>query len=403
MRLTLVAAALLLTFQTISYSGAIRAQEATARPAATPDVDDDEVERVSVHVVSVPVSVTDRDGRFVANLRAEDFTVAENGRAQTVSYFASVEQPFSVLLLLDTSGSNRLRLQDMQEAAVRFIEQLRPQDRALPVAFDNDTVALLGEWSSDRARLASAIRSARTGMFMGPKDIETRKDNTGKPFTVRHVNTRLYDAVHKTVEELRRMQGRKALILFTDGLDTDSTVATFKSTHAAAEELDALIYVVRYLPYGGYMVRADERPPTTPRIVGGGSGKAPMEATAIPGGGVQQATTPNAPSTAPRVNGAVASMRTVGPLGMGVPKLLEAEKYLNGLAERTGGRVYVADDLERIAQSFTSIAEELRRMYSIGYSPTPLARPGERREVKIKVLRERLSVRARRAYVFRPL
>lgn len=317
--------------------------------------------------------MTDRDGRFVSDLRAEDFTVAENGRAQTVSYFASVEQPFSVFFLLDTSGSNRFRLEDMQEAAVRFVEQLRPLDRVLPVAFDNEAVALLGGWSGDRAALAAAIRSSRTGMFMGPKDIETIRDSSGKTVTVRHVNTRLYDAVHKAIAELRKVRGRKALILFTDGLDTDSTHATYGSTLEEAEELDALIYVVQYAG----SVRAVEGPQGPPA-----SARARLDVMQMPPGVVAR------PSHVPPA---------------ALHALKRADDYLEGLAERTGGRLYRAGDLGRIGESFAAIAEELRRMYSIGYSPTPLARPGERREVKIKVRRERLSVRARRAYVFRPL
>ena len=84
------------------------------------------------------------------------------------------------------------------------------------------------------------------------------------------------------------------------------------------------------------------------------------------------------------------------------PKILEVERYLEGLAERTGGRFFVADDMSKIEQAFAAVADELRRMYSIGYRPDPLARSGERREVKVKVKRERVAVRARKNYVFKP-
>ncbi|HEX6624923.1 MAG TPA: VWA domain-containing protein, partial [Pyrinomonadaceae bacterium] len=237
MRKTLLALFLLLG---LSAAATARQQQ------AADDGADEEVERVSVQVVSVPVSVIDRDGRFVADLRREEFRLTDNGAEQPITHFAAVEQPFSVLLLLDTSGSNVLRLQDMQEAAVRFVGQLRPQDRVLPVAFDNDVVSLLDRWSSDQTRLAAAIRSARTGMAVGSGDIETQTDRAGKTYTLRRVNTRLYDAVGKAVAELGRVRGRKALILFTDGLDTTSTAATYKSTTEQAEELDALVYVVQY-------------------------------------------------------------------------------------------------------------------------------------------------------------
>lgn len=389
-----------------------RAQQQTPppAPAATPagaGADDDEVERVSVHVVSVPVSVTDRDGRFVAGLGATDFDVRENGREQAVSYFASVEQPFSVLLLIDTSGSTSFRLGDIQEAAVAFVEQLRPQDRVLPVAFDNDAVALLPGWTGDRTRLATAIRSTRTGMVPVAGDRQVVKGRDGKPVTLLHVDTRLYDAVHAAAEVLRGVSGRKAMILFTDGFDSASRAATRRSTLAELEEMDALVYVVQY-PRGRPGRQSSPRDALPPVASSPQIGRKGVVEITTGSGGQPQIISPN-PSAATRAGGVAntSSPQTSGgggrPQGPRPPREVEAEDYLESLAEKTGGRYYYADSLERVAQSFASVAEELRRMYSIGYSPTPLARAGERREVKIKVRRDNVSVRARRSYVFRPL
>ena len=379
----------------------------SAQQRAAPADDDDEVERVSVHVVSVPVSVTDRDGRFVSDLKESDFRVSENGRDQSISYFASVEQPFTVMLLLDTSGSTSLRLQDIQSAAVAFVNQLRPQDRVLPVAFDNDAVALLPGWASDRAVLTQAIRSARTGMIMESKDREERVGPDGKKFVLNHVNTRLYDAFYKSADALRQIKGRKALILFTDGFDNASRLATRASTLALAEELDALVYVVQFTRYGNYVpkgqpaVRTFGGPATQPVTTGpppvvsqqtitqmnttGVSAPGPSRATPVGGGG-----------------GGVIYTAPMRPFERRSPKILEVEHYLEGLAERTGGRFFIADDMSKIEQAFAAVADELRRMYSIGYRPDPLARAGERREVKVKVKRERVAVRARKNYVFKP-
>ena len=384
------------------------APQASPRAAAPADADDDEVERVSVHVVSVPVSVTDRDGRFVSDLKESDFRVSENGREQSISHFASVEQPFTVMLLLDTSGSTSLRLQDIQNAAVAFVNQLRPQDRVLPVAFDNDAVALLPGWASDRAVLTQAIRSARTGMIMEDKDREAGTGTDGKPFTLHHVHTRLYDAFYKSADALRQIKGRKALILFTDGFDTSSRLATRDSTLALAEELDALVYVVQFTRYGNYL-----RPgQPAPRSFGGPATQPVSQPTRPAYESGQTITQTNSTG----VSAAGPSRPTpVGGGGMGVmlsrpmrpferrnPKVLEVERYLEGLAERTGGRFFVADDMSKIEQAFAAVADELRRMYSIGYRPDPLARSGERREVKVKVKRERVAVRARKNYVFKP-
>lgn len=362
--------------------------------------DDDEVERVSVHLVSVPVSVTDRDGRFVADLGEKDFRITENGVAQTISNFATTEQPFYVLLLIDTSGSTELRLRDIQDSAIAFVNQLRPQDRVLPVAFDNDATALVGEWTGDREKLAAAIRGARTGMSQEKAETEVVKGRDGSPMTMRKINTRLYDAVHKASAVLRGVAGRKAMILFTDGFDTASAVATRKGTLAEAEELDALIYVVQYDRYTKGSDPASRAGATIPSTVVSAPRPIARNNTVdvrSSGGHTQVVSTQPLGSSGPPI-----APPPVRPFERRYPKVLEAEKYLQGLAEKTGGRFFYADNMERIGLSFAAIADELRRMYSIGYHPTPLARPGERREVKIRVGRERVSVRARKAYVFKP-
>jgi VWFA-related protein len=375
-------------------------------PAASAADDGDEVERVSVHVVSLPVSVTDRDGRFVPDLRESDFRVSENGRDQSISYFASVEQPFTVMLLLDTSGSTSIRLHDIQTAAVDFVNQLRPQDRVLPVAFDNDAVALLSDWSSDRAVLTRSIRSARTGMIMGEKDREVRVGPEGKKVVLQHINTRLYDAFYKSAETLRQVGGRKAIILFTDGYDNASRLATRASTLTLAEELDALVYVVQFTPNGNYapgerpaagnLGGPGARPVTGPSVNEMRQSSAQMTAAGV------SAPSPTRASPIGGGSPSVLLSRPMRPFEQRRPKALEVERYLEGLAERTGGRFYVAADMNKIRLAFAAVADELRRMYSIGYHPTPLAKPGQRREVKISVRRERVAVRARRAYVFRP-
>jgi Ca-activated chloride channel family protein len=377
-----------------------RAQQPTPTPAGD---EDDEVERVTVHLVSVPVSVTDRDGRFVADLTKEDFRVTDGGVEQRIAYFAAVEQPFSVLLLIDTSGSTQLRLKDIQDSAIAFVNQLRPHDRVLPVAFDNDALALLPEWTSDRARLAAAIRGAQTGMVREENDTKVYKDREGKPLTVRHINTRLYDAVHKAAAVMRRITGRKAIIVFTDGFDSASREATRKSTLDEAEELDSLIYVVQYPRYLSAKEREREKPrdanpADAPKVI-------ERKATVGPGAIGGQGSSPQVPLPAPVPLGGM-PVGIVGPPARPFeqrhPVILGVEQYLGGLAEKTGGRYFYASDMERISLAFAAVADELRRMYSIGYHPTPLARPGQRREVKIKVARKGAAVRARRAYVFRP-
>ena len=108
-----------------------------ARGEVAEEVGEDEVVRVNAALVTVPVSVLDRDGRFIGGLGKEDFRVYEDGVEQQVAYFAPVEQPFTVALVIDTSGSTRFKLEDIQDAAIAFLDQLRPADRVVVVAFDD--------------------------------------------------------------------------------------------------------------------------------------------------------------------------------------------------------------------------------------------------------------------------
>ena len=191
------------------------------RPEANPqrvpeevaeEVGEDEVVRVSTALVTIPVSVLDRDGRFIPNLRKEDFRIFEDGSEQEVAYFATVEQPFTVALVIDTSNSTRFKLEDVQDAAIAFLDQLRPEDKALIVSF-NDEIRVLSEVTSDRRQLREAIRRTRWGG-----------------------GTKLYDAVDMVIKQrLENIKGRKAVVLFTDGVDTTSKRATSQSTIGDAE------------------------------------------------------------------------------------------------------------------------------------------------------------------------
>ena len=187
------------------------------------EVDPGDVIKVETTLVTLPVSVMDRDGKYIPNLRKEDFRLWEDGTEQAVAFFAAVDKPFSVVLMLDTSGSTRFRIEEIQDAAITFVNQLRQDDRVMVVSFDDD-IRVLADFTNDRGRLRDAIQRTRTGQ-----------------------GTKLYDAVDLTINQyLSRVSGRKAVVLFTDGLDTTSRYATYETNIRDAEELDALIYPVQY-------------------------------------------------------------------------------------------------------------------------------------------------------------
>ena len=190
------------------------------------EVEAGDVIRVDTTLITLPVSVTDRNGRYIPNLTKEDFRLWENGVEQQVAFFASVDKPFSLVLMIDTSGSTRFRIEDIQDAAITFVNQLRPDDQVMVVSFDDD-VRILSEFTSDRGRLRDAIRRTQTGE-----------------------GTRLYDAVDLVIHQrLNRVSGRKAVVLFTDGVDTTSRHASYEDNIRDAEEVDALIYPVQYDTY----------------------------------------------------------------------------------------------------------------------------------------------------------
>lgn len=355
------------------------------RPEATPgargevaeEVGEDEVVRVNAALVTVPVSVLDRDGRFIGGLGKQDFRVFEDGVEQQVAYFAPVEQPFTVALVIDTSGSTRFKLEDIQDAAIAFLDQLRPDDRVIVVSFDDD-VRVLSDVTSDRTALRDAIRRTRPGE-----------------------GTRLYDAVDVVInQQLSRVQGRKAVVLFTDGVDTASKRASFKSTLADAEELDAMIYPIQYDTYdsnvmsggGGGQWPGPNRYPRRRRNPGGNPGWGDILG-GILGGGV---TIGNGRGGGGRGGGGG------GGVGSSPAAYEQAGEYLRRLATETGGRHHDARDLSVLDQAFNNIAEELRRQYSLGYYPARQSKAAEQRQIKVRVRRPNLVVRARDSYVYRP-
>ena len=321
----------LLTLALCTICPAFFAQQ---REPPTPSTDDEEVVRVSTALVTVPVSVSDRQGRFIPDLRREDFHIYEDGVEQEVAFFETADKPFTVALLLDTSDSARLKFKEIQDAAVAFLEQLRTEDRVIVIAFDSN-VNVLSDATADRARAAAAVRRAQSGG-----------------------GTSLYEAVAAvTGRRLKAVPGRKAVILFTDGVDTSSKRATFESTLRAVEELDAVIYTVQYKTDGDV-------------------------ASAFQNSVGQQIVTAKGE-----------------PLDVAYKR---AGLYLHQLAGVSGGRYYSAGSSSMLAEAFARIAAELRRQYSLGYYPQNRSAAGKRRHLKVRISVPDAAVRARGGYIYQP-
>ena len=317
--------------QAIENEKSRKASVNASAPEPSAASENEEVLKVETDLVTIPVSVFDRNGLYIPDLRQSDFKIFEDGKEQTITYFGSTDKPFTVVLLLDTSPSTAYRIEEIQNAALAFINQLKPQDLVMVVEFDGNT-HVLTEATNDRARLRKAVKRADFGY-----------------------GTSLYDSVNFALKKrLNLVAGRKAIVLFTDGVDTSSSKASYDSTLDLAEESDALIFPIYYNTFN------ENR--------GGIFSPWPDEQIIL------------RPST---------------PEEYAVGK-----KYLDELAAYTGGRVFRPEGTPGgLTTAFEGIAEELRRQYNLGYIPAEDGTPGQRKQIKVRVDRPNLVIRARDSYI----
>ena len=200
-------------------------KELSAVASEPEEVGEGDVIRVNANLVSVPVIVMNRNGHYVVDLTRNDFRIFEDGEEQTITHFSNVDNPFTVALLIDTSGSTAPFLDSIKAVAKTFVGQLLPIDKVMPVYFHGEIKSLSGPRANDSQVLSSAIEQMQPGPI--------------------NMGTRLYDAVDFGMSALRRESGRKAIILLTDG-DNTWGKATMKGTLRDADESDVIIYAVQY-------------------------------------------------------------------------------------------------------------------------------------------------------------
>jgi VWFA-related protein len=295
-----------------------------------PEVDENDTVRVTTSLITVPAEVLDRSGRYISSLQKDDFRIYENGVEQQLAYFASVEQPFTVALLLDVSGSTQSQLEAIRSAANTFIKRLRLNDRLLLVSFDGKI---------------NVLTEAVTLSELRKKQIRLDAVNDG---------TLLYDTVGFVLNQrLAGVQGRKAIVLLTDGVDSGSKRASLKKDIRDAEEANVVIYTVQYN------------------------------------------TLPQLPERLSQISNLKAReyVRTkmIKEYGVG-------SSYLQFLADKTGGHLYKAETLSDVPQAFDAITDELGRQYSLGYYPKAHPQPGEKRDIKVRTRSPNLVVRTRESY-----
>src|SRR5436853_6664037 len=281
---------------------------------------DDQVVKLESTLVNIPLLVSDRSGRYIPQLSKNDFVLYEDGVQQEIASFGSEEVPFNVALLLDVSPSVEGNIESIQDAALAFVRQLRPQDRVMVVSFDRG-INYLTDFTNNRQELEWAIRRVRTGS-----------------------GTSVYDAVYETVaRRLRGIDGRKAMLLLSDGEDTTSRRASSADAINIVTESDVLVYGLSY--------------PGTDGGRGGGGYSPPWSRNPWPG---IQLPLP-IPWPRSRRNGPYGG----GGGGHGGGRRWGGKDFMKDITEAGGGPVYDDERVSDMSGMASRIADELRQVYVI--------------------------------------
>lgn len=310
-----------------------------------------DVIKIDSNLVSVPVIVSDRNGRYISGLAVERFTLYDNSTQQKIAFFDNTEEPLNVALLLDTSRSTQGVIDDIRKAAKDFLKELRPQDRAMIVSFDY-AVHRLCPLTSDRKTLENAIKHAEVGYYLG---------------------TTLNDAVKEIAEkDFKPITGRKAMILLSDGQDHGSTISNSELLRSESES-DTMVYSIFYASSLPSFPGFRNRPfPRRRGGIFGGRG---------PRGGQFPRQRPGGPQRGQRKD----EMDE------------EGAEFLGELAEITAGRFYRSKKTD-LKKTFALIADELRFQYRLAFKPDDLQKDGSVHLLRVKVDAADVSVRARKQY-----
>src|SRR5271168_1402035 len=320
------------------------AQAPAQKPADAQSPDDDQgpagTVKVNVNVVGLFFNVKDKHGALIPNLTKTDFDVLEDGKPQTIKYFAAESNlPLTLGILIDSSGSQRNVLDMEKEVGGAFLRQiLTDKDEAYVIDFNVDA-SLIQDYTRDVRRLQAALNKVKinTGYTTGPMPGAGGGPVPTAPGSGR--GTVLYDAVYLSAHDmLAKEVGRKAMILLTDGEDEGSQLK-IRDAIEAAQKADAIVYVLLCADRGFY-------------------------------GSVQ--------------------------LGY------SGEGEMRKLTEATGGRVInVGNKFDKLREAFDQIAAELRSQYNLGYTPTNGVLDGGYRKLEVKS-KQSYKIQCRAGYYATP-
>jgi VWFA-related protein len=319
--------------------------------------DTDDVVRTDVSLVQLNVGVVDARGRAITTLGRNDFTVYEDGVKQPILHFEPTDAPFSLVLLLDTSGSTVNFRQQLKQAAWRFLDALAPEDRVAIIQF-NAKIKTLSGFSTDRKKTAYAIQLA---------------EGAGE--------THLYEALKYALEALdKEGKRRKAIVMLTDGLDTQLRNSDRLAARTAQTDEGAIAAInpTASVELNRVLTAADRQGVT-------------IYPLALPSGD---------PKRLPSI--AMASKPdasiTPDPVIMGIYSA--ARTRLQSLADRTGGRLNEIERLDQMARLYAEVAADLRSLYTVAYRGDR-PRDGKWHSIKIEVTQPELIARTRPGYFAR--
>src|SRR5215204_4663316 len=281
-------------------------------PARAQDVD--EVIRTETSLIQLNVGVVDKQGRAITSLTRNDFVVYEDGVKQPIQHFEPVDAPFSLVLLLDMSGSTINFRQQLKLASQRFLDALAPDDRVAVIQFNKEVKSLTG-FTDDRQKTAYAIEIAQ---------------GAGE--------THFYEALKYALKELQREdKRRKAIVVLTDGLDTRLRNADRAMLSKAQTDEEALA-----------AIKPDSSADLNTVLASADRQGVTIYPLALPSGDPRRL-----PMPTPNIIGIYAAARA----------------RLQSLADRTGGRLNEINKLQYMAQLYREVAANLRTLYTVAYQP----------------------------------
>lgn len=352
--------------------------------ATSPAPADEPVTTMSVQVKVVNVFATARDkhGKIVNGLNKDNFTLTEDGRPQVIRYFArETDIPLTLGLLVDTSMSQRRVLGEERSASESFLNQMVrvDKDKAFVIHFDRD-VELLQDLTSSHEKLETALQSLATQHFTrtsggnspgGGSDPSSRRGPDRGSGRHQGGGTTLYDAVYLASDELmQKQQGRKAVVVLSDGVDTGSKESLDEAIESA-QRANTVVYSILFKDDEAYGN-------------GGGFGRAGISIPGLGGPGM----------------GGPGMGRGGGRGGRRFPEQhADGKKVLERISKETGGRLFEVSKKESVDQIYSQIQEELRNQYSLGYTPDRGGAPeAGYHKIQVAAQQKDVSIQVREGY-----